>query len=143
MAAMEKEECVGAKDILADTTDEPKPSPLVAHAFSFSFSLMSLSLSFSSQMLLLDFSRAKPKKKLDNKRVGPFEILEKAGALVYKLKLPSHWKIHPCFNKKLLTKYTSPAFPNQEQPLPPPPDLIEDKEEYEVKEVLDSRMCCV
>ncbi|SJL10449.1 uncharacterized protein ARMOST_13835 [Armillaria ostoyae] len=62
----------------------------------------------------------RPKKKLNDKRVGLFEILEKAGASIYKLKLPPHWKVHPCFNKKLLTPYTLPAFPNQEEPSPPP-----------------------
>lgn len=80
-----------------------------------------------------------PKKKLDNKHVGPFTILDKAGASAYKLKLPSHWKIHPRFNEKLLTPYIPPMFPNQELPPPPPPDLIEDEEEYEVEEVLDTR----
>lgn len=80
-----------------------------------------------------------PKKKLDDKRVGPFIILEKTGASAYKLKLPPHWKIHPRFNEKLLTPYVPPAFPNQEQPPPPPPDLIDEEEEYEVEEVLDSR----
>ncbi len=32
-----------------------------------------------------------------------------------------------------------PAFPNQEQPLPPPPDLIDGEEHYEIEKVLDSR----
>ncbi|SJL04345.1 uncharacterized protein ARMOST_07711 [Armillaria ostoyae] len=63
----------------------------------------------------------RPKKKLDDKRVGPFTILEKAGASTYKLKLPPHWKIHLHFNEKLLTPYVPPLFPNQEQPPPPPP----------------------
>ncbi len=36
----------------------------------------------------------RPKKKLDDKRVGPFMIKSKAGAAAYKLKLPPHWKIH-------------------------------------------------
>ncbi|SJL07103.1 uncharacterized protein ARMOST_10446 [Armillaria ostoyae] len=44
-----------------------------------------------------------PKKKLDDKRVGPFKVLEKMGMSAYKLKLLPHWKIHPHFNKKLLT----------------------------------------
>ncbi len=30
----------------------------------------------------------RPKKKLDDKRVGPFPVLEKVGAAAYKLKLP-------------------------------------------------------
>lgn len=62
---------------------------------------------------------------------------------MYKLKLPPHWKIHSCFNEKLLTPYMLLAFPNQELPPPPPPDLIEDEEEYKVEEVLDSRTCSV
>ena len=81
----------------------------------------------------------RPKKKLDDKRVGPFEILEKTGASAYKLKLPPHWKIHPRFNEKLLTPFVPPSFPNQQQPPPPPPDLVDDEEQYEIEEVLDSR----
>ncbi len=80
-----------------------------------------------------------PKKKLDDKHVGPFTILDKAGAAAYKLKLPPHWKIHPCFNEKLLTPYIPLAFPNQESPPPPPPDLIDDDKYYKIEEVLDSR----
>ncbi len=81
----------------------------------------------------------RPKKKLDDKRAGPFTIINKVGAATYKLKLPSHWKIHPHFNEKLLTPYILPAFPNQEVPPPPPPDLINDEEEFEIEEILDSR----
>ncbi len=80
----------------------------------------------------------RPKKKLDDKRVGPFTILDKAGASAYKLKLPLHWKIHPCFNEKLLTPYIPLAFPNQEPPPAPPPDLINNEEEFKIEEVLDS-----
>ncbi len=81
----------------------------------------------------------RPKKKLNDKCIGPFEIIDKAGATAYKLKLPQHWKIHPCFNEKLLTPYIPPIFPNQEAPPPPPPDLINDEEEFEIEEILDSR----
>ncbi len=52
-----------------------------------------------------------PKKKLDDKRVGPFVIESKVGAAAYKLKLPVHWKIHPCFNEKLLTPYVPAGLP--------------------------------
>ncbi|SJL07267.1 uncharacterized protein ARMOST_10610 [Armillaria ostoyae] len=81
----------------------------------------------------------RPKKKLDDKRVGPFLVLEKTGASAYKLKLPPHWKIHPRFNKKLLSPFEPPSFPNQEQPPPPPPDLIDGEEEWEIEEILDSK----
>ncbi|SJL05370.1 uncharacterized protein ARMOST_08737 [Armillaria ostoyae] len=81
----------------------------------------------------------RPKKKLDDKRVGPFLILEKTGASAYKLKLPPHWKIHPRFNEKLLSPFIPPAFPNQERPPPPPPDLIDGEEEWEIEEILDSK----
>ncbi len=82
-------------------------------------------------------------KKLDDKRVGPFTILDKAGITAYKLKLPPHWKIHPHFNEKLLTPYVPPAFPNQESPPLPPPDLIDGEEEHEIEEVLDSHPCTI
>ncbi len=85
-----------------------------------------------------NLSLPRPKKKLDDKCVGPFKITEKAGASAYKLKLPPHWRIHPRFNEKLLTPYIPPAFPNQELLPPPPPDLINDEEEFEIEEVLDS-----
>ena len=32
-----------------------------------------------------------PNKKLEDKHYGPFEVLEKIGASVYKLKLPKDW----------------------------------------------------
>ncbi|SJL03651.1 uncharacterized protein ARMOST_07008 [Armillaria ostoyae] len=80
-----------------------------------------------------------PKKKLDNKHVGLFLVLKKHGLSTYKLKLPPAWKIYPVFNKTLLTPYTPPAFPNQEQPPPLPSDIIHSEEEYEVESILDNK----
>ena len=57
-------------------------------------------------------------KKLNNKCLGPFEILEKVGKLAYCLKLPSQWKIHDVFNEVLLSPYHPPQFESQQQPLP-------------------------
>ncbi len=85
------------------------------------------------------FTFPQPKKKLDDKRTGPFEIKAKKGTSACTLKLPVNWKIHPTFNESLLTPYTPPAFPNQEQPLPPLPDLIDGEEHYEIEKVLNSR----
>ena len=49
-------------------------------------------------------------KKLNNKCLGLFEILEKVGKLAYYFKLPSQWKIHDVFNKVLLSPYYPPQF---------------------------------
>ena len=81
----------------------------------------------------------RPKKKLADKRTGPFAIITKKGASAYMLKLPTNWHIHPTFNEALLTLYMPPTFPNLEQPPPLLPDLIDGFEHYKVEKVLDSR----
>ncbi|SJL12749.1 uncharacterized protein ARMOST_16180 [Armillaria ostoyae] len=83
---------------------------------------------------------ARPKKKLDDKRVSPFLILEKHGLSAYKLKLPPTWKIYPVFNKTLLTAYVAPTFLNQKQDPPPAPNIINDKEQYEIDTILDHKL---
>ena len=86
---------------------------------------------------------ARQMKKLENLCNGPFKVLKKVGASAYTLDIPEAWKrvgIHPTFNVKLLIPYHRPQFPSQQTPAPPPPDVVNDHEEYEVQEVLDSRM---
>ena len=94
--------------------------------------------------VLLDgrnISTTRPTKKFEDKWYGPFDIVKKVGAAAYKLKLPTSWKqIHPVFNGVLLKKYVEPSFESQKKPSPPPPVLIDNVEEYEVKEILDSRI---
>jgi hypothetical protein len=48
----------------------------------------------------------RPKKKLDDKYLGPFTITKAYSPLVYKLKLPSTMQAHPVFHISLLEKYT-------------------------------------
>ena len=82
----------------------------------------------------------RPMKKLDCKRYGPFEIIEKVNKGAYKLKLPNTWRrIHPVFNEVLLSPYTTPVFENQQQAPPPPPVLIGKEQEYEVESIIDSK----
>ncbi len=71
--------------------------------------------------------------------MGPFVIITKKGVSAYTLKLPTNWHIQLTFHEALLTPYTPPAFPNQEQPPPLPPDLVDGVEHYKVKKVLDSK----
>ena len=69
------------------------------------------------------------------KREGSFTIEKVLSSLSYKLCIPETWKIHPIFYTSLLTLYHenevhSLNFPN------PPPDLISNEEEYEIKKII-------
>ncbi|KAL5524999.1 hypothetical protein ACEPAF_8868 [Sanghuangporus sanghuang] len=67
----------------------------------------------------------RPTKKMDDKWFGPFET----------------WKhVHPVFNEILLKPAVQPFFESQKKPPPPPPVIIDEQEEYEVEEILDSRL---
>ena len=56
----------------------------------------------------------------------------------YRLELPHQWRIHPVFHTDLLTPYreTKTHGENYQRP---PPELIDNEEEFEVEAVLDSR----
>ena len=52
-----------------------------------------------------------PMKKLTDKWLGPFEVIEKVGQAAYKLKLPLWWKgIYDVFHEVLLSPYEEPSF---------------------------------
>ncbi|MBW0560156.1 hypothetical protein O181_099871, partial [Austropuccinia psidii MF-1] len=58
----------------------------------------------------------------------------------YHLKLPSQWKsIHPVFHISLLEPVKTSTIPNRHQE-PPPPIIIEEEEEWEVSQILDSKL---
>ena len=48
-----------------------------------------------------------PSKKLTDKRLGPFKVLQQITPLNYKLELPQAMKIHPVFHTNLLTARTT------------------------------------
>ena len=72
--------------------------------------------------------------KLNPKHYGPFKILKEISPVAFKLDLPISWTIHPVFHASLLTPYIkTPAHsPNYSHP---PPDLINDEEQYEVEQI--------
>ena len=78
-------------------------------------------------------------RKLDWKRIGPFTITECIGTQAYRLELPKSMKIHPVFHVILLEPYKQSQIPGRTQE-PPPPVIIEDIAQYEVEEILDSKV---
>ncbi len=68
---------------------------------------------------------------------GPFKVLEKKIPNTYKLQLPNFLKIHPIFHVLLLKPITRDASrPNREHNSRPPPNLIHNELEFEMKVVL-------
>ncbi|MBW0555408.1 hypothetical protein O181_095123 [Austropuccinia psidii MF-1] len=82
----------------------------------------------------------RPTKKISERWLGPFEVLKNIGSHAYHLKLPQQWKsVHPVFHVSLLEPVKQSNIPNQYQ-LPPPLVIVEEQEEWEVAQVLDSKL---
>ena len=76
-------------------------------------------------------------KKLDYKKIGPFEILAKIGTRAYKLALPPSMAIHNTFHISFLKPCQDNRFPSQIKD--PPRIQIEGEDEYEIDEIIDPR----
>jgi len=81
----------------------------------------------------------RPSRKLDYKKIGPFKILAKTGINTYRLEFPPTMKIHNNIHISLLEPYHDNQFPSQRQE-PPPPIIIDGEPEYELEEIIDSRL---
>ena len=87
-----------------------------------------------------DIDTQRPCRKLDDKRIGPYKILEKIG-VDYRLDLPVTMRHHTVFHPSKLTKHPNPQLPplpGQINP-PPPPVVVAGKHEWELDDILDSR----
>ena len=78
-------------------------------------------------------------KNFDYNKMGPFKIIKKVGTSSYKLDLPASMTIHNTFHISLLESYKDKKFPSQIQ-IPPPPIEIDGEPEYELEEIIDSRL---
>ena len=86
------------------------------------------------------FRTTRPSKKLSEKFLGPFEILAKAGSHSYTLRLPDTFRgVHPVFHVSMLEPAIPNEIPNRVQS-PPPPVEVQGEIEYEISEVLDSKI---
>jgi transposase InsO family protein len=77
--------------------------------------------------------------KLKYKYAGPFKILKKVNSAAYELQLPANSKMHPVVNVNRLRRFNPRLnrFADDEgNDIQPPPDLIDEEEEYEVETLL-------
>ncbi|MCH86314.1 hypothetical protein A2U01_0007169, partial [Trifolium medium] len=72
--------------------------------------------------------------KLAARYYGPYPILERIGAVAYKLKLPEGSRVHPVFHVSLLKKAVGNYDENEELP-----ELMDEGEIYEPEAVLATR----
>ena len=81
----------------------------------------------------------RPSKKLDHRYLGPYQIVEKVERSAYRLRTPGRSTRHATFNESLLKLHIPGEFPEQIKEPPPPPELIDGREEWEVELIKDSR----
>lgn len=86
-----------------------------------------------------DLKTTRPSKKLDNKWLGPYEVQEQVSRNAYKLKLPKTLRIHPVFHVVKLRLCPPDTIPGRRAKPPPPPEIQDGQQEYEVERVDDSR----
>lgn len=82
---------------------------------------------------------ARPSRKLDYRRQGPFAIVKVVSPHAYELDFPDTMKIHRVQNVSLLDPASDDPLPGQVIP-PPPPIIVDGEPEYHVEEILDSRL---
>jgi hypothetical protein len=86
------------------------------------------------------FRSTQPSKKLSEKNLGPYSIITQVGTHSFTLKLPdSMCSVHPVFHVSQLEPATPNLIPNQIQS-PPPPVEIDGEPEFEISEILDSKI---
>lgn len=77
-------------------------------------------------------------RKLVQRRIGPFQITEKINPLVYQVKIPHKYCMHPIMNIEHLWKYHRPTNSSSQTILPNLWELNV-KEEYEVEKILSHK----
>ena len=86
------------------------------------------------------FQSTRPSKKLSEKNLRPYPIIAQVGSLSFTLHLPDSMRaVHLVFHVSQLEPAIPNAIPNQTQP-PPPPVEVDGEPEFEISEILDSKI---
>ena len=90
------------------------------------------------------YIKTKQNKRLENKFFRPFQVLYPVGKQVYKLELPTKWKIYDVFHVSLLEQDTTRKGQVDNKALPKPKKELEFKaknnKEYEFQVIIDSKV---
>ena len=91
--------------------------------------------------VLAKFTRTtRPLRKLSERYLGPFEVTDKPSMHSYQVKLPHHLRvIHPVFHISQLEPANQSQIPSRVNP-PPPPITVDSELEYEISQILDSKL---
>ena len=82
----------------------------------------------------------RPSKKLSEKSLGPYTIIAQVGSHSFTLRLLDSMRaVHPVFHVSQLEPATPNSIPGRTQP-PPPPVEVDGEPEYEISEILDSKI---
>jgi len=82
-----------------------------------------------------------PSRKLSHRRLRPFPVERQVSRNAHRLQLPfTMCHLHPVFNIVKLTTASPNPIPGRHPQPPPPPEVIEGKDEYLVKKILNSKM---
>jgi hypothetical protein len=94
----------------------------------------------NAEDITVDADRNRRTKKLQAKFIGPYTVMEQRSPVSFRLELPPSLKIHDVFHVDRFRKYIpSPESLGRRTPARPPPDIVNDVEEYEVETILEHR----
>jgi len=86
------------------------------------------------------FRTTGPSKKLSKKNLGPYEIIGQPSSDSFTLRLPESMRnVHPVYHVSMLELHSTSSIPNRTID-PPPPMEVEGEVEYEVAEILDTKV---